>query len=212
MALLKTILLPEGILGIWELSELSEQLLPYFTPEELAEPEFRKFTFEKRKAEWLTTRLLLKQLIGPDFRISYSESGKPILEHSRYKFIAISHSREFVAVLVHEHLDVGIDIENMTRNYTAIQKKYLSETELKQVNGDSRLQCLYWCAKEAVFKLVPEEGVEFREQIRILPFDPEKTEQFPARYISGENQITYRLNFRIFSDNCLVWVTGTPEI
>ncbi len=212
MPLFETITLPDGILGIWELNESPEQLSPLFTPEELADPEFLKYTFGKRKAEWLCTRLLLKQLIGADFHITYSEYGKPILKHGLYKFIAISHSREFVAVLVHKYADVGIDIENITRNYAAIQKKYLSENELLQVNGDAKLQSLYWCAKEAIFKLVPEDGIEFREQIRIIEFDPEKTDQFQAQFVSGEKQLTYRLYFRIISNNCLVWVIGITEI
>lgn len=211
MPLHKIIPVPDGLLGIWQITESFEELLPHFTPEEQRNPDYLKFNFRKRKAEWLCTRLLLKNLIGNDHRISYSEHGKPILDDEVYKFISISHSRDFVAILVHQNTDVGIDIESQDRNYAAVLKKYLSEEELIGVGNNIIIQSLYWCAKEAIFKLVPQDGVEFRKQIHILPFDPDNADQFKAQFISGENRTTYRLHFNVFSGNCLVWVIGVPE-
>lgn len=211
MPLLKTIQVPDGLLGIWQITESCEALLPSFSPEEQKNPDYLKFNFGKRKAEWLCTRLLLKNLIGNDHKVFYSEHGKPILKHEVFKFISISHSREFVAILVHKKADVGIDVESQYRNYAAVLKKYLSEEELVQVGNDINLQSLYWCAKEAIFKLVPEDGIEFRKQIHILPFDPLVSDQFHARFISGGKRTTYSLHYKIFADNCLVWVVGVPE-
>lgn len=212
MPLFKTISIPAGRIGIWKLTETSADLIPLFSAEELADPAYRQYTHEKRKVEWLVTRFLLKQLIGPDFLISYSETGKPILNHLVYKHLSISHSRDFAAVLIHEHLDVGLDIESMNRNYHPIEKRYLSETELTAVNKNTQLHCLYWCAKEAIFKLVPENGIEFRDQIHILPFNPQQEKEFTACYTSGSKQRHYRLHFQIFDDHGLVWVANEPEI
>lgn len=208
MPLHQIIPVPDGLLGIWQIAESVEELLPHFTPEEQKNPDFQRFSFKKRKAEWLSTRLLLKKMIGSNHRIFYSENGKPVLVHNTFKFISISHSREFVAILVHKTIDVGIDVESLNRNYAAVLKKYLSDEEQIRVGEDVLLQSLYWCAKEAVFKLVPEDGIDFRKQIHILPFDPISTDEFSGRFISGENQTTYCLHFKLISDNCLVWVTG----
>lgn len=207
MPLLKSITVPNGIIGVWQLTETSVGLLPHFSPEELADPDFQQYKYEKRKVEWLVTRVLIKQLIGPDFTISYLKTGKPILRHDKFKHLSISHSREFVAVFIHEYLEVGLDIENMTRNYSQIEKRFLSEAELAQVYKNPLMQCLYWCAKEAVFKMVHDEGVEFKQQINILPFNPEQDNHFVGRYISENQNSIHQLHFQTFSDNCLVWVT-----
>lgn len=207
----KTITIPDGLLGIWKITESPEELLPHFDPGDLENADYVKLSFGKRKAEWLCTRLLLNKLIGNDFRISYSEDGKPLLWNESYKFISISHSREFVVVLVHRKVNVGIDVESLSRNYSAILKKYLSDEELIQVGSNTILQSIYWCAKEAIFKLVPENGIEFRKQIHLLPFHPDATDQFQAQYISGEKRTTFRLHFKIFSGSCIVWVTDISE-
>jgi len=210
MPLYKTITIPDGLIGVWQLTETSIDLLPNFSSKELADPSFLNYTHEKRKIEWLATRVLIQQLTGLNFTIRYSESGKPILDHPTYKHLSISHSRDFVAVILHEHLNVGLDIENIGRNYNPIEKRYLSDKELIQVNKTPKMQCIYWCAKEAIFKLVPEDGVEFRHQIQISPFNPESENDFSARFIEGTRELVYKLHFQTFSDHCLVWVTDIP--
>ena len=205
MPLFKSIAVPGGLLSVWQITESSDELLSFFNAEEIADPAFQKFTYEKRKCEWLATRALLKQMISSPFQISYTESGKPLLNDPVYAHISISHSRDFVAVLIHKQLDIGIDIESMDRNYAPIRKRYLSEIELEHVNESPLLQCIYWCAKEAVFKLVKEEGVDFRKQIEIVAFDPQQN-TFLARFVSGNQQRIYHLQHTTFNEHCMVWV------
>jgi phosphopantetheinyl transferase len=209
MPLFKTIPVTEGLIGVWQITETLADLLSEFADEELANTEFQQYTFEKRKVEWLATRKLIKELIGSNFEITYLDTGKPNLKHSRYLHISISHSRDFVVVFVHEHLVTGIDIESINRNYNPVEERYLSEDELLQVNKNPILQCLYWCAKEAVFKFVHEDGVEFKKQIHIFPFNPLLDKQFSVRFISGDKSSTYLLHFQIFAEHGLVWVAGT---
>ncbi len=209
MPLFKTIPIPGGLIGLWKFAETTAELRPDFSEEELLDPNFMKYTYEKRKVEWLVTRVLIRQLIGSDFTISYLNSGKPILNHNQFKHVSISHSRNFAAVILHKHLNVGIDIEETTRDFNRIEKKYLSEIESIQANKNPQLQCLYWCAKEAIFKLVDDEGVEFKQQIHIFP---EFENQFLAKFISEGNESTYKLHHQFFSEHCLVWVTSDSPI
>lgn len=211
MPLFKSITATNYLLSVWQITEPSNELLSYFTPEEIADPVFQKFTFEKRKCEWLATRALIRQMIGSPFLISYNESGKPLLSHPLYPHISISHSRDFVAVIIHQQQAVGIDIESINRNYTPITKRYLSEVELEQVNGNPWLQCLYWCAKEAVFKIVEDSGIDFRKQIEIIDFDPQ-VDTFSARFISGHKERIYQLQHTTFNQHCMVWVCSDLEI
>ena len=208
MPLFKTIPIPGGLIGLWKFAETTAELLSSFSETELLDPNFLKYTYEKRKVEWLVTRLLIKQLIGPDFAISYLNSGKPILKHDQFKHLSISHSRNFAAIILHEHLNVGIDIEETTRDFNRIEKKYLSDIEIRQTDKNPQQQCLYWCAKEAIFKLVDDEGVEFKQQIHIIR---ESESQFFAKFISSGSESIYKLHHQFFSEHCLVWVTnGSP--
>jgi 4'-phosphopantetheinyl transferase len=208
MPLFKTITQAEGVIGVWQLSETLDELLPQFSDQELEDPAYLQYTHEKRKIEWLATRSLIKLLIGTDFSISYAESGKPILIHYRYKNISISHSRYFAAVYIHENRHVGLDIEDSTRNYNSIEKRYLSDEELIQTSRNPLLQCLYWCAKEAIFKLVPDHDIEFRNQIHISPFNPELKDHFQVKFKSGKADSIHKLYFQVFAGHCMVWVAG----
>ncbi len=205
MPLYKTIAIAQGLIGIWQLSETTNDLLAQFSETELPDTPFTKYTHGKRQAEWLATRLLLKEMIGNEFSITYLPSGKPVLSHPVFSKISITHSRDFVGVIVHESKNIGIDIEDTTRDFKRIEKRFLSEEELKFSGDDAKLKCLYWCVKEAVFKLAEEEGIEFREQIRVTQ-KQEYQNQFQARFITPSKDIVYTINFEYFSENCMVWV------
>lgn len=208
MPLYKTISLPGGKIAVWQITEQVADVAAFFSPEELASPDFQKYSFDKRKIEWLVSRLLIKELLGSNYRLSYLGSGKPVIDHPEFRHISITHSSDFVAVFVHQDATVGIDIESTNRDFQKIEKRYLSEEELHDVGNSNDLHCLYWCAKEAVFKLVLDEGIEFRTQIRIEPFDYLKQKSFTARYLSGEKETAHQLFFESFANQMMVWVAS----
>jgi phosphopantetheinyl transferase len=144
-------------------------------------------------------------MIGNEAKISYLPSGKPLLEQSIYKNISITHSRDFVAIILSMNRKVGIDIEDTTRDFERIRQRYLSLDESQFTGNNQQLQCLFWCIKEAVFKLVGVEGVEFREQIRITPDEIEQN-RFFTTFIDGDKRTTYPVNFEFFEESCLAWV------
>lgn len=209
MPLFKTIPTTDGLICVWQIAETPEELLSHFSAQELANEDFGRFNFDKRKVEWLATRVLLKQLIGNSFTISYTSSGKPVLQHAQYHYISITHSREFVAVFIHQHKEIGIDIESRNRNYAPILKKYLSDLERCHIKEDTWIPCLYWCAKEALFKLVEEEGIDFKKQFEILSAEP-ATGLLLARYISQQQTKIYKLSYITLKDHCMVWVINDP--
>jgi len=205
MPLFRTIPISQGLIGIWLLSETTNDLLPEFSEAELSDQLFTKYTHGKRQVEWLSTRLLLKTMLGNEFSISYLPSGKPLLEHKIFRKISITHSRDFVAIIVHESKNVGIDIENTTRDFKRIEKRFLSEEELNFTGENAELKCLFWCAKEAVFKLVDDEGIEFREQI-IVSREPKNENQFSVEFITAAKRLNYQAHCVFFSKNCMVWI------
>ena len=65
---------------------------------------------------------------------------------------------------------------------------------------------LRWCAKEAVFKMVPFNNVDFASQI-VCDAQPLNTNEgvFSATFISAEATLHIPLHFRLIGDMLMVW-------
>ncbi len=127
-------------------------------------------------------------------------SGKPMLVGSDLH-ISISHTKEYWAIQSSE-TRCGIDIELCSRRSEHIARKFTVESEVeicKEVFSQNPT-LLIWCAKEALFKWLSEEAVDFREDLKILDATP-TTLSATARgrgvelgwYIDGELLIVHTL-------------------
>jgi 4'-phosphopantetheinyl transferase len=199
----------QGLLGLWEIAETTEQLLSQYQPKNAELDHFLLFRNELRKREWLATRLLLLHLLGREPIISYDSSGKPHLTNST-GHISISHSANYVAVCYHPEFQPGIDIELITRNVERAARRFLSPKELNDCTVDGRLSnkdlMLRWCAKEAVFKMVPYADVDFASQIACDAQPLIANEGIlKAIFSTTGKTITFPLQFRLFGDHLMVW-------
>lgn len=132
-------------------------------------PSSAEVHLEKRKREWLVTRLLLHRLIGSEAELLFRKNGQPFLSNGRA--ISISHSESLAGIVTGEK-SVGIDIQAPDEKIYRIRKRFCQPGELEDAfNSFNELEYLtaIWCAKEAVFKCFGER-VHFSEDIRILPF------------------------------------------
>ena len=128
-----------------------------------------------RRLEYLAVRALATQMGIHSADIAYLASGKPYLKDSNLT-ISISHTKGYVAVLMSAHGQAGVDVEHTTDRVRKIRQKFMhpmEETVLtevcKSINETLGL-LLHWCAKEAMFKAVPEDGVDFAQELRIIDF------------------------------------------
>ncbi len=99
---------------IWAVREIHESLGNLFEllqKKELYLPYLSQITSENRKREWLTVRVLLKEMLGEEKEILYTSTGKPYLSDNSYQ-ISISHTKGLVAIALHSKMKVGIDIEH----------------------------------------------------------------------------------------------------
>ena len=203
MPFIKKIETEVGVLGIWKLSESPSDLISNFIFTEKERTEFDIITSEKRKAEYLATRILFQELLNIKPEISYHKSGKPELKNI-HKKISISHSSDFVVVLISDKI-VGIDIENTSRNISKIANRFLSNPELEYIQKleDSQLAAiLYWSAKEAIFKCTDEDGILFDKQIYIHPFEIKKEGKFTGTL---NKNIQYKLWYMLYENNVIVY-------
>ena len=97
---------------VWQVAETVEELL--LLVDDATRVAVAKFAGEKRRAEWLAVRALLKSVFGEGVSIKYDAAGKPVL-NGNDAFISISHTRDFVAFAVSRSFSVGLDIEPVGR-------------------------------------------------------------------------------------------------
>ena len=197
------------VIGLWKISEATETLL---TLAKLSFPDaitYSGISAEHRKKEWLATRVLLIELIGEPHLIKYHADGRPYLEHLP-DHISITHSTGYVAIQLHSTAIPGIDIELINRQVGKVASRFLSPDELAActVNAErsNRRVLLHWCAKEAIFKMVPLSNIEFSTHIQILLGDSD----FDSGTIAGifndkAGPVPINLKYKIVNDVLLVW-------
>ena len=191
---------PHAKIGLWLLTESTEELIKRKTipAEDLLV--LRSFSHDQRKKEWLAARILAEELTdGKNVRIVYDEHNKPALKGSQ-KHISISHSHSLLTMIL-DSKETGIDIELVKPNVERIKEKFLSEGELKSL-GEEKLTeklTLYWCAKEALYKYYGKKLLTFKEHLIVEPFDYTGTGQLLARIIHPSMNKLFKLHYEKIS-------------
>lgn len=139
---------------------------------DIYENEFELLKTDKRKIEFLNARLALNRLCERSIKINYDTEGKPFCK-DRSIFISISHSKELMAVAIHPTKETGIDIEIISDRILKVRNKFLTENEQNAIGGDNKVLnfLIAWSAKEALYKIIGKNAVDFKEQLRIFPFE-----------------------------------------
>ncbi|MFA7180743.1 MAG: 4'-phosphopantetheinyl transferase superfamily protein, partial [Bacteroidales bacterium] len=143
----------EALISVWEITESEDELLNLSSiPNEELE-ELALIRNAARRKEKLAVRALLNKVFDGKVYLGHHDNGRPYLQNSLIE-ISISHTNRFVSILTHPEESVGIDIESLNRNYSAVEKRALSLEELDYLSDRDRdLQlAIIWSAKEAVFK------------------------------------------------------------
>jgi 4'-phosphopantetheinyl transferase len=162
-------------LAVWQMTETVEELFGQAALSEGAKSEVENFRSETRKKEWLTLRILLKDVLGVAHYddIVYDEKGKPHLKNGR-GYISFSHTRNFAAVIFHNNKNMGIDIETVRERIEKISHKFVNDEEQAFLQNEKRIEMLHiiWGCKEVLFKLYGKGGLDFKKQMYVHPFVP----------------------------------------
>ena len=199
----------EAEIGVWQITETEEELkeLSSTPTDEMEEISFIRS--ESLRKQRLAVRALLNTMFDEKVYLSHHDNGKPYLENNPVN-ISITHTEKYVAVILHEEENVGIDIESLDRDFSAVEKKALSEDEIDDLEDEKRNEqlAIYWCAKEAVFKLLSRYNVDFAEQIEIERFRPRGEGELEATFTSKNDEEEFDLEYITFDRHVLVWVVG----
>ena len=121
---------------------------------------------EKRKKEFLSSRIALKNIFNKDLELKHHKSGKPFIKETKH--LSISHSSNFLALAFGEE-NIGIDIEKPQNRMVKLMPKVLSEIEFIEFKKEPSmdLACKVWGAKEAILKYVGDKNLNYKEDIKV---------------------------------------------
>ena len=195
-------------LGVWHITETEAELkaLSSIPSDELEEISFIKS--ESLRKQKLAVRALLDCMFEEKVYLSHHDNGKPYIENNATN-ISITHTDKYVAVILNDIDDVGIDCESLDRDFSAVEKKALSEEEIEDLDDDRRNEqlAIYWCAKEAVYKKLSQYKVDFAEQIEIDSFRPKGEGELEATFIHKDGyEEDFDLEYMTFDRHVLVWI------
>lgn len=160
--------------GHWRLEESPEKLQDMMLSQGMPADEGLTIAHPRRRAEWMAGRLLLAELLAkagaepePPDKDTY---GKPYFRRAPWQ-PALSHRHPWVVGMLHTDQAAGIDIEKPDDKLKRLSHKFLCDPELAHAANDPEALCIYWAAKEALYKMYGKKGVIFRDQLHIDPFE-----------------------------------------
>lgn len=201
----------DAVIYVWEITETEEELrgiCESIPNDELEELMILKS--EARRKEKLAVRALLNHIFEEKVYLGHHDNGKPYIQNSLVE-ISISHTNRFVAIIIHPEEVVGIDIESTKRDFSAVEKKALSEDEIDDLSDKNHNYhlAIYWCAKEAIYKRMSQNGVDFAEQIELDRFSPREEGELEAVFTFKDgHEEEFELNYETIDDHVMVWLVG----
>ncbi|MBR6972042.1 MAG: 4-phosphopantetheinyl transferase family protein [Bacteroidales bacterium] len=214
-----------GSIAVWEITETEKELLDILArDEEDREEELEEISLyksEQARRERLSVLALLQTLFEDPVHIGHHENGAPYIENDSTR-ISITHTNRFSAVIIHPSEEVGVDIESIKRDFTAVEKRALSDEERddlldKDEDDPEKMEerntqlAIYWCAKEALYKRMGRNNVDFSEDMEVDRFNVHDEGEIEVTFKYGEVQNEeeeFEMQYETFEDHVLVWMVG----
>jgi len=197
-------------IAVWQVTETEEELLNITSVPNDELEEISLFRNESQRKQKLAVRALINEMFEEKMYLNHHDNGKPYLENCATN-ISITHTDRYVAVITHEEEEVGIDIESLERDFSAVEQKALSEDEIDDLEDEKKNEqlAIYWCAKEAIFKRMSQNRVVFAEQIEVEKFRPKGEGELEATFIhKDEFEEEFDLEYMMFDRHVMVWLVG----
>ena len=199
-------------ISVWQITETEEKLKELSSVPTDEMEEISLIRSESQRKQKLAVRALLNEVFEEKVYLNHHDNGKPYLENCITN-ISITHTEKYVAIITHDEDDLGIDIESLDRDFSAVEKKALSEEEIEDLDDDKQQKneqlAIYWCAKEAIYKRMSVNKVDFAEQIEVERFNVRKEGELEATFIHKDGyEEEFELQYMIFDRHVLVWLVG----
>ena len=197
-------------ISVWQITETEQELIDMCSVPTDEMEEISLIRSESLRKQKLAVRALLNEVFEEKVYLSHHDNGKPYLENCVTN-ISITHTEKYVAIITHDEDDLGIDIESLDRDFSAVEKKALSEDEIDDLDDDKEEKneqlAIYWCAKEAIYKRMSINRVDFAEQIEVEKFNLRDEGELEATFIhKDEHEEEFELGYMTFDRHVLGWI------
>ncbi len=206
MPLLEKISTQNATMGIWKMEETLPELESMYQIKPSEEIVYRAFKNDRRRKEWLSTRILLGNLVNHDVEILHRDSGKPYLSDQSF-CISITHTLGYVGIRLASH-PVAIDMEYHSERVLKLIDRFVSKREMKYIDENNKITSalIIWSAKETMFKLFDFHDVEFNQHIYISNLDQvSESGHFKGTFDKDGFKADVRLHYKVYDDLILVY-------
>jgi phosphopantetheinyl transferase len=192
-------------LGIWAITEELGELEWLHNSNTLDYAESMKISHPDAKKRFFASRILVQELCNylglHYFGLSKDELGKPFLASYQHK-LSLTHNTGYVAAIISEHYNVGIDIEKISNRSLKVEHKFCSAEEQEWVAKQEIKSTLLWCLKETAFKASEIQGLSFADEIKVrLPLG-NKIDMLQVNVL-GKSPFSTEVKVEVF-DGCLL--------
>ena len=195
--------------ALWRIEEEADELYKQLQLNDTEKAFTKKLSKGKRYLHWLSTRVLLRQMLHTEEYIDckVDNHGKPYLVSLPYH-ISLSHSFNYAAVMMSKTSPVGIDIEQVKEKVERIANRFMSNEELAFIESKNKIDQLYvcWCAKEAIYKCNGQKEVSFLDNIMLQPFTFEGHGTVEAKLKKGVIDRQYEVSYLKYEDYMIGYV------
>jgi phosphopantetheinyl transferase len=184
------------IVTLWKIEEESAFFLKYLHLKEEDLATYSNATHPAKQMEWLASRTCVKytvELLKHDYQgVEKDEYNNPYLSDIQ-GFVSLSHTSNYTAAIVNLEEEVGIDVERISDKLGRVAHKFLSEPERLHAGDDLLKMCIYWCAKESLYKWYGKKNLSFKDNIFIEPFGDNPTVVKGEIFIDGILKVEHQL-------------------
>jgi 4'-phosphopantetheinyl transferase len=193
--------------ALWHVTE-TEEALSFASMESCPEDIINS----QKRLEWLAARALMKSMLEDSgleyYGLRKDEFGKPFLKKHHHQ-ISLSHSYPYVAAQLDAQRPVGIDLEQPKEKLKAIAHRVFSAGEVADAGDNIVKLCIYWCAKESLYKIYGKKNLMFTDHLRIEPFTLSESGVITGKIQFPDNETVVKLGYQVTREFVLVY-THTP--
>ena len=166
---------------IWKVTETEDELSKDVQLTPHCQERLLGMKSQLHRRAFLSIRHLFAAAGFEDKDVYYNVMGKPFMHNGKY--ISITHSYSFTAIIVSSERPVGIDIEKQREKILRIAHKFTPFEEYRTLANTAaviRKLTIVWGAKESLYKIYGQPGLSFLKHIHIddFTFDGQKTQGY----------------------------------
>ena len=184
------------IITLWKIDEDADFFLKYLHIKEEDLANVSNATHPVKQLEWLASRTCVKYSVEA---LHHSYSGIAKDQHNNpyfidnQGFVSLSHTNEYAVAVVSFEEEVGIDIEKISDKLSRVAHKFLSPPERLHAGDDLFKMCVYWCAKESLYKWYGKKNLSFKENIYIEIFEEKPSTLQGEIFVDGVLKTEHQL-------------------